>query len=95
VAKKKAVPGHKCSGVYVSVGCQCGWMSGRGRSRVDAYADWRDHVERHRKVEAGEIPCACYGHKAQDGGYVHERGCPDKAEKDRAAWLDAHPGNGC
>jgi hypothetical protein len=83
------LPGHKCAGVYVSVGCECGWTSGRGRSRRDAYADWRFHVDRHRKAAAGELPCACYGHTGTDGAYVHERGCGVKAQQDRQAWLAA------
>lgn len=85
--REKPVPGHKCSGPYFSVGCECGWFGGRSRSRSDAYADWRYHVERHRKVAAGEIPCACHGHKREGGEYVHERGCPTKAQQDREAYL--------
>lgn len=89
----KPTPGHKCSGVYLSVGCDGGWMSPRARGRADAYTEWRYHVERHRKVAAGgEIPCACYGHKGQDGSYVHERGCPVKAQMDREAYVRALKG---
>lgn len=82
-------PGHKCGGVYVSVGCECGWKSPAQRSRSGAYDEWRYHIKRHQQVAAGEIPCLCYGY-GKGENYVHERGCPTKAEQDRQAYLAAH-----
>lgn len=75
--------GHKFGGIryMAQAKCECGWEGtsfiGTG-ARRQAYSEWHNHVDRHERAVAGELPCACYGFKrASDGAYVHARGCKE------------------
>lgn len=55
--ESKALKGHKCAGVKMSVhvNCECGWTSanwsGPG-ARSSAYSEWRRHVKECEKAAA-------------------------------------------
>jgi hypothetical protein len=75
----KTTAGHRCKGLSVSTRCECGWSSGSWcgpGARKNAYAEWRNHVESHKKDDLC-IYCsgpALNGSVEIDGiGYAHAK----------------------